>query len=82
MKNRIKKTVKDVNEKLDDASRAVGQDVNEATGINVSHVVNPEASDHKEALRNAREKLGMGNNQENQDNTELAGAGAGAGAGA
>ncbi len=28
MKNRIKKTVKDVNEKLDDASRAVGQDVN------------------------------------------------------
>ncbi|KJV92522.1 hypothetical protein [Rickettsia bellii] len=42
MKNRIKKTVKDVNEKLDDASRAVGQDVNEATGIDVSHVVNPD----------------------------------------
>lgn len=73
MKNRIKKTVKDVNEKLDDASRAVGQEVNKATGIYVSHVVNPEASDHKEALRNAREKLGMGDNQENKD-AELAGA--------
>lgn len=72
MKNRIKKTVKDVNEKLDDASKAVGQDVNKATGIDVSHVDNPEASDHKEALRNAREKLGIGNSQE-KDNTELAG---------
>ncbi|WP_419234989.1 hypothetical protein [Rickettsia endosymbiont of Nabis limbatus] len=68
----MEKTVKDVNEKLDDASRAVGQDVNEATGIDVSHVVNPEASDHKEALRNAREKLGIGNSQE-KDNIELAG---------
>ncbi|WP_395477011.1 hypothetical protein [Rickettsia endosymbiont of Pantilius tunicatus] len=72
MLKRMEKTVKDVNEKLDDASRAVGQDVNEATGIDVSHVVNPEASDHKEALRNAREKLGIGNSQE-KDNTELAG---------
>ncbi|HJD64671.1 MAG TPA: hypothetical protein LFW10_00630 [Rickettsia endosymbiont of Diachasma alloeum] len=50
----------------------VGQDVNKATGIDVSHVVNLEASDHKEALRNAREKLGIGNSQE-KDNTELAG---------
>ncbi len=72
MLKRMEKTVKDVNEKLDDASRAVGQDVNEATGIDVSHVVNPEASDHKEALRNAREKLGIGNSQE-KDNIELAG---------
>ena len=72
MLKRIEKEAKKVNEKLDDASRAVGQDVNEATGINVSHVVNPEASDHKEALRNAREKLGIGNSQE-KDNTELAG---------
>ncbi|KJV92521.1 hypothetical protein [Rickettsia bellii] len=30
-------------------------------------------TDHKEALRNAREKLGMGDNQENKD-AELAGA--------
>lgn len=72
MLKRTKKEAKKVNEKLDDASRAVGQDVNEATGINVSHIVNPEASDHKEALRNAREKLGIGNSQE-KDNTELAG---------
>ncbi|WP_341791723.1 hypothetical protein [Rickettsia endosymbiont of Gonocerus acuteangulatus] len=72
MLKRTEKEAKKVNEKLDDASRAVGQDVNEATGINVSHVVNPEASDHKEALRNAREKLGIGNSQE-KDNTELAG---------
>lgn len=71
MLKRIEKTAKDVNEKLDDASRAVGQEVNKATGIDVSHVVNPEASDHKEALRNAREKLGMGDNQENKD-AELA----------
>lgn len=71
MLKRIEKEAKKVNEKLDDASRAVGQEVNKATGIDVSHVVNPEASDHKEALRNAREKLGMGDNQENKD-AELA----------
>lgn len=33
MKNRIEKTVKDVNKKLDDKSRAVGQDINKATGV-------------------------------------------------
>jgi len=74
MLKRIEKEAKKINEKLDDASRAVGQDVNKATGIDVSHVVNPRSIDHKEALRNAREKLGMGNNKKNQDNTELAGA--------
>jgi len=68
---RIKKTAEEVNEKLDDASRALGQEANHITGIDISHVVNPEASDHKEALKDAREKLGM---SDNQDNTELAGA--------
>lgn len=72
MKTRIKKTAKEVKEGLDDATRAIGKEANKATGINISHVVNPEASDHKEALKDAREKLGLGDN--NQDNTELAGA--------
>lgn|GEM_PF-4762803 len=71
MMKRIKKTAEEVNEKLDDASRALGQEANHITGIDISHVVNPEASDHKEALKDAREKLGM---SDNQDNTELAGA--------
>ncbi|AFC70318.1 hypothetical protein [Rickettsia amblyommatis] len=35
-------------------------------------MVNPDASDHKEALRDAREKLRIGHNNQ-QDNTELTG---------
>lgn len=35
-------------------------------------MVNPDASDHKEALRDACEKLGIGHNNQ-QDNTELTG---------
>ena len=71
MLKRLEKTAKEVNEKLDDATKAIGQEANHITGIDISHVVNPEASDHKEATKNAREKLGIGDN--NQDNTELAG---------
>ncbi|GAA5252051.1 hypothetical protein [Candidatus Rickettsia kedanie] len=50
----------------------IEKEANKVTGIDISHVVNPEA-DHKEALRNARDKLGIAHNNQ-QDNTELTGA--------
>ncbi|MCC8468028.1 MAG: hypothetical protein LN589_05115 [Rickettsia endosymbiont of Eriopis connexa] len=56
MKKRIEKEAKKVNHALDNATRKLGQEANKATGIDISHVVNPDASDHKEALREAREE--------------------------
>ncbi|MCX4080092.1 hypothetical protein N7280_05805 [Rickettsia rhipicephali] len=57
---------------LDNATKKLDQEANKVTGIDIRHVVNPDASDHKEALRDAREKLGIGHNNQ-QDNTELTG---------
>ncbi|MEY4463954.1 MAG: hypothetical protein RLZZ81_925 [Pseudomonadota bacterium] len=75
MKKRIEKEAKKVNHELDNATRKLGQEANKVTGIDISHVVNPEASGHKEATKNARDQLGIGHNNQ-QDNTELTGAGA------
>ncbi|WP_215426209.1 hypothetical protein [Rickettsia tamurae] len=72
MKKRIEKEAKKVNHELDNATKKLGQEANKVTGIDISHVVNPDASDHKEALRGARDKLGIGHNNQ-QDNTELTG---------
>ncbi|MGL4226216.1 MAG: hypothetical protein ACRCRR_01100 [Rickettsia sp.] len=72
MLKRIEKEAKKVNHELDNATRTLGQAANKVTGIDISHVVNPDASDHKEALRDAREQLGIGHNNQ-QDHTELTG---------
>ena len=72
MKKRIEKEAKKINHELDNATRTLGQEANKVTGFDISHVVNPNASGHKEALREAREKLGFSDNK--QDDTELTGA--------
>ena len=52
----IEKEAQKVNHELDNATKKLDQEANKITGIDISHVVNPNASDHKEALRDACER--------------------------
>ncbi|MFP3011493.1 MAG: hypothetical protein ACEY3D_00325 [Rickettsia sp.] len=66
------KEIGKINKKLDEAARDIGQEANKLVGTEISQALKPNASRHKEALKDAQAKLKGDNNQ--QDNTELTGA--------
>ncbi|MFY9590305.1 hypothetical protein [Rickettsia endosymbiont of Halotydeus destructor] len=70
----IDKGTKQLDKEADKLGRAADKSIENNTGIQISHITNPDASDHKEAVKNAKETTGLGGGtSENSDSVKLAG---------
>lgn len=68
----IDKGTKQLDKEADKLGRAADKSIENNTGIHVSHITNPDASDHKEAVQIAKEKTGLGGGtSENPERAEV-----------
>ncbi|WP_341793131.1 MULTISPECIES: hypothetical protein [unclassified Rickettsia] len=69
----IDKGTKQLDKEADKLGKAADQSIENNTGIHVSHIANPNASDHKKAVQIAKEKTGLGGGgtSENPEKVEV-----------
>lgn len=68
----IDKGTKQLDKEADKLGRVADKSIENNTGIHVSHIANPDASDHKEAVQIAKEKTGLGGGtSENPERVEV-----------